>query len=135
MDGDADETPPEIGRDAVVRSGTIVYPDVVVGDRLQAPPVVTRGKVARRDSKCNEDAAWRVVSALATHPGATAHDLSDEADVDIEPVHTLLSELRARDLVVREDRAYAFNHQQMRTLVERDDPSKPRTELRDQWKQ
>ncbi|MXR20972.1 hypothetical protein GRX66_10290, partial [Halobacterium sp. PCN9] len=108
-------------------------PEAVV-DLLQAPPVVTRVNAARRDSKCNDDAAWRVVSELATDPGATAHDLSDAADVDIEPVHTLLRELRSRELVVREDRAYAFNQQQMRTLVERDDPSKPRTELRDQWK-
>jgi polyhydroxyalkanoate synthesis regulator phasin len=108
-------------------------PEAVV-DLLQAPPVVTRVNAARRDSKCNDDAAWRVVSELATNPGATAHDLSDAADVDIEPVHTLLRELRSRELVVREDRAYAFNQQRMRTLVERDDPSKPRTELRDQWK-
>jgi polyhydroxyalkanoate synthesis regulator phasin len=108
-------------------------PEAVV-DLLQAPPVVTRVNAARRDSKCNDDAAWRVVSELATNPGATAHELSDAADVDIEPVHTLLRELRSRELVVREDRAYAFNQQRMRTLVERDDPSKPRTELRDQWK-
>ena len=108
-------------------------PEAVV-DLLQAPPVVTRVKAARRESRCNEDAAWRVVSELATNPGATAHDLADAADVDIEAVHTLLSELRSRELVVREDRAYAFNTPKMGTLVERDDPSKPRTELRDQWK-
>ncbi|MFB6268762.1 MAG: helicase HerA domain-containing protein [Halobacterium sp.] len=109
-------------------------PEAVV-DLLQAPPVVTRVNASRRESKCNDDAAWRVVSELATNPGATAHDLAEAADVDVEAVHTLLRELRARELVVREDRAYAFNTPQMRTLVERDDPSKPRTELRDQWKQ
>jgi hypothetical protein len=109
-------------------------PEAVV-DLLQAPPVVTRVNASRRESKCNDDAAWRVVSELATNPGGTAHDLAEAADVDVEAVHTLLSELRARDLVVREDRAYAFNTPHMRTLVERDDPSKPRTELRDQWKQ
>ncbi|WP_336035176.1 helicase HerA domain-containing protein [Halobacterium yunchengense] len=104
-----------------------------VVDLLQAPPVVERVNAARRESKCNDDAAWRAVSELATTPGATAHDLADAANVDVEAVHTLLSELRGRDLVVRADRAYAFNPVRMRTLVERDDPSKPRTELRDQW--
>ncbi|NIB98494.1 DUF87 domain-containing protein [Halobacterium sp. R2-5] len=107
-------------------------PEAVV-DLLQAPPVVTRVNAARRDSKCNDDAAWSVVSELATNPGTTAHDLAAAAGVDVEPVHTLLSELRSRDLVARNDRAYAFNADRMRTLVEHDDPSKPRTELRDQW--
>jgi archaellum component FlaC len=104
-----------------------------VVDLLQAPPVVTRVNAARRDSKCNDDAAWRVVSELATNPGASAHDLAAAAGIDVEPVHTLLRELRTRDLVARDDRTYAFNADRMRTLVEHDDPSKPRTELRDQW--
>ncbi|MFB6072021.1 MAG: helicase HerA domain-containing protein [Halobacterium sp.] len=107
-------------------------PEAVV-DLLQAPPVVTRVNAARRESQCNDDAAWSVVTELATNPGATAHDLADDANVDIEAVHTLLSELRARDLVVRQDREYAFHADHLRTLVEQDDPSKPRTELRDQW--
>ena len=108
-------------------------PEAVV-DLLQAPPVVIRVNASRRESKCNDDAAWDIVSDLATNPGASAHDLADAADVDVEAAHTLLSELRARDLVVRENHEYAFNAETMRTLVERDDPTKPRTELRDQWK-
>jgi hypothetical protein len=103
-------------------------------DLLQAPPVVSRLNAARRESRCNEEATWDVVSHLATNPGSNAHDVADAVDVDVEAVHTLFSELRARDLVERDDeRRYAFNADQMRTLVEQDDPSKPRTELRDQW--
>jgi uncharacterized coiled-coil protein SlyX len=109
-------------------------PETVV-DLLQAPPVVSRLNAARRESRCNEEAAWDVVSHLATNPGSNAHDVADAADVDVEAVHTLFSELRARDLVERDDELrYAFNADRMRTLVEQDDPSKPRTELRDQWK-
>ncbi|WP_423785181.1 LAGLIDADG family homing endonuclease [Halobacterium noricense] len=108
-------------------------PTETVVDLLQAPPVVTRVNAARRDSKCNDEAAWQVVSELATNPGASAHDLAAAAGIDVEPVHTLLRELRTHDLVARDDRTYAFNVDQMRTLVEHDDPSKPRTELRDQW--
>jgi chaperonin cofactor prefoldin len=107
-------------------------PEAIV-DLLQAPPVVTRVNAARRESKCNEEAAWTVVSELATNPGATAHDLAGAGPGDVEAVHTLLSELRGRDLVLREDREYAFNPVRLRELVEQDDPSKPRTELRDQW--
>ncbi|MFC3478185.1 ATP-binding protein [Halobacterium litoreum] len=107
-------------------------PEAVV-DLLQAPPVVTRVNAARRESRCNEDAAWSVVSELATTPGATAHDLADAADVDVEAAHTLLSELKSRDLVLRQNREYAFHVDRLRELVEQDDPSKPRTELRDQW--
>jgi chaperonin cofactor prefoldin len=104
-------------------------------DLLQAPPVVSRLNAARRESRCNEDATWDVISHLATNPGSNAHDVADAVDVDVEAVHTLFSELRARDLVERDDeRRYAFNADQMRTLIEQDDPSKPRTELRDQWK-
>ncbi|MCD2198650.1 DUF87 domain-containing protein [Halobacterium sp. KA-4] len=120
---DADATPDEPAGPA---AETVV-------DLLQAPPVVTRVNAARRDSKCNDDAAWQIVSALATNPGASAHDLAAAAGIDVEPAHTLLRELRTRDLVVRDDRTYAFNADRMRTLVEHDDPSKPRTELRDQW--
>ena len=104
-----------------------------VVDLLQVAPVVTRVNAARRDSKCNDDAAWEIVSELATNPGASAHDLAAAAGVDVEQVHTLLRELRSRDLVVRDGQTYAFNADKMRTLVEHDDPSKPRTELRDQW--
>ncbi|GAA0274788.1 helicase HerA domain-containing protein [Halobacterium noricense] len=120
---DADATPEE---PAGPTAETVV-------DLLQAPPVVTRVNAARRDSKCNDDAAWQIVSELATNPGASAHDLATAAGVDVEPAHTLLREFRTRDLVVRDDRTYAFNADRMRTLVEHDDPSKPRTELRDQW--
>jgi len=122
-DADADDTP---NAPTAPDAGTVV-------DLLQAPPVVTRVNAARRDSKCNDDAAWRIASELATNPGASAHDLAAAAGIDVEPVHTLLRELRTRDLVTRDDRAYAFNADRMRTLVEHDDPSKPRTELRDQW--
>jgi len=118
--------------DAAPDASTAPDAETVV-DLLQAPPVVTRVNAARRDSKCNDDAAWRIASELATNPGASAHDLAAAAGIDVEPVHTLLRELRTRDLVTRDDRAYAFNADRMRTLVEHDDPSKPRTELRDQW--
>jgi len=118
--------------DAAPDASTAPDAETVV-DLLQAPPVVTRVNAARRDSKCNDDAAWRIASELATNPGASAHDLAAAAGIDVEPVHTLLRELRTRDLVTRDDRTYAFNADRMRTLVEHDDPSKPRTELRDQW--
>jgi hypothetical protein len=104
-----------------------------VVDLLQAPPVVTRVNAARRQSNCNDDVAWSVVTELATNPGATAHDLAEATDIDVEPVHTLLSELKGRDLVLRQDREYAFHVRHLRKLVAEDDPSKPRTELRDQW--
>ena len=107
-------------------------PETVV-DLLQAPPVVTRVNAARRESRCNEDAAWSVVTELATNPGATAHGLADATGTDVEAVHTLLTELRGRDLVLRQDREYAFHVRHLRKLVAEDDPSKPRTELRDQW--
>jgi len=107
-------------------------PETVV-DLLQAPPVVTRVNAARRESRCNDDAAWSVVTELATTPGATAHDLAGATGADVEAVHTLLSELRGRDLVLRRDREYAFHVGHLRQLVAEDDPSKPRTELRDQW--
>jgi len=107
-------------------------PETVV-DLLQAPPVVTRVNAARRESNCNDDAAWSVVTELATAPGATAHDLAEATGTDVDAVHTLLSELKGRDLVLRQDREYAFRVGQLRALVAEDDPSKPRTELRDQW--
>jgi hypothetical protein len=109
-------------------------PETVV-DLLQAPPVVTRVNAARRESKCNDDAAWSVVTELATNPGATAHDLAEATGTDVEAVHTLLTELRRRELVLRQDREYAFHVRHLRKLVAEDDPSKPRTELRDQWQQ
>jgi DNA-binding IclR family transcriptional regulator len=90
---------------------------------------------ARRESNCNDDAAWSVVTELATNPGATAHDLAEATGTDVEAVHTLLSELRGRELVLRQDREYAFHVRHLRKLVAEDDPSKPRTELRDQWQQ
>lgn len=107
-------------------------PETVV-DLLQAPPVVTRVNAARRESRCNDDVAWSVVTELATTPGATAHDLAAATGADVEAVHTLLAELKGRDLVLRQDREYAFHVRHLRTLVAEDDPSKPRTELRDQW--
>jgi len=109
-------------------------PETVV-DLLQAPPVVTRVNAARRESKCNEDAAWSVVTELATTPGATAHDLAEATGTDVEAVHTLLAELKGRELVLRQDREYAFHVRHLRKLVAEDDPSKPRTELREQWQQ
>jgi uncharacterized coiled-coil protein SlyX len=115
-------------------SGQYPAPETAV-DLLQAAPVVSRVNAARRDSNCNDDDAWNLVSDLATTPGSDAHHLAASADVDVEAAHTLLRELRARDLVVRDnDRRYWFDADEMRTLVERDDPSKPRTELRDQWR-
>jgi hypothetical protein len=107
-------------------------PETVV-DLLQAPPVVTRVNAARRESKCNEDVAWSVVTELATNPGATAHGLAEATGTDVEAVHTLLTELKGRDLVLRQDREYAFHVRHLRKLVTEDDPSKPRTELREQW--
>ena len=107
-------------------------PETVV-DLLQAPPVVSRVNAARRESNCNDDTAWAVVTELATAPGATAHELAAVTGADVEAAHTLLHELNGRDLVVRQDREYAFRVDRLRALVADDDPSKPRTELRDQW--
>ena len=121
------------GDGSVGDAGSDVPDPETVVDLLQAPPVVTRVNAARRESNCNDDAAWSVVTELATNPGATAHDLAEATGTDVEAVHTLLSELRGRELVLRQDREYAFHVRHLRKLVSEDDPSKPRTELRDQW--
>ncbi|GGM70064.1 DNA-binding transcriptional ArsR family regulator/polyhydroxyalkanoate synthesis regulator phasin [Halarchaeum rubridurum] len=99
---------------------------------LDAPAVRTRLDAARRASQCNEPTAEAAYERLADRP-RSARALVDATGASMEAVHSLLVELRGRDLVVRDrERRYAFHEPALRGLV--DDPRAERGELGEQWR-
>ncbi|GGL34404.1 hypothetical protein GCM10009037_17550 [Halarchaeum grantii] len=102
---------------------------------LDATAVRVRLDAARRGSRCNERVADAVYDALAAGP-RTAHTLAEEADATVDAVHSLLVELRGRDLVVRDrERRYAFHEPSLRELADTDaDDRAELGELGAQWR-
>ncbi|QLC33564.1 DUF87 domain-containing protein [Halarchaeum sp. CBA1220] len=105
------------------------------GSLLDATAVRVRLDAARRGSRCNERVADTVYGALAEGP-RTAHALAEEADATVDAVHSLLVELRGRDLVVRDrERRYAFHEPSLRELADTDaDDRAELGELGEQWR-
>ena len=102
---------------------------------VAAEPVAVRVAAARRDSQCNETHTRNVVEVLAREGPLTVHDVEPRVDVSVEAIHSLLSPLRARELVLRDaDRRYRLNAERMTALVEREDERTELGELREQWR-
>ncbi|GAA0295727.1 helicase HerA domain-containing protein [Halarchaeum salinum] len=99
---------------------------------LAATAVRTRLDAARRASQCNETTAEAVYEHVADMP-RSAQELVDATGTSMEAIHTLLVELRGRDMVVRDgERRYAFHEPTLRDLVR--DPRAERGELGEQWR-
>ncbi|WP_435098821.1 helicase HerA domain-containing protein [Halarchaeum sp. P4] len=101
---------------------------------LDAPAVQVRLDAARRASQCNDRVATAVYDALAEAP-RTAHALADATDTTVEAVHSLLVELRGRNLVVKDgERRYAFHGPSIRDLAADSDERAELGELGEQWR-
>jgi sugar-specific transcriptional regulator TrmB len=106
-----------------------------LADLLAAPPVAVKVEAACRQSLCNEDHAEAVVAALVADAPVTVHDIAGRSEVSVAAAYSLLSALRARDLVVRDgDRRYAFDPDALESLVEQADDRAHLGELREQWR-
>ncbi|MBP2252832.1 polyhydroxyalkanoate synthesis regulator phasin [Halarchaeum solikamskense] len=102
------------------------------GALLDASAVRTRLDAARRASRCNESTAEAVYERLS-ETSQSARALVVATGASMEAIHSLLVELRGRDLVVRDrERQYAFDERALRSLV--DDPRAERGELGEQWR-
>jgi len=99
---------------------------------LSAKPVLDRLAAAVRDSQCNREYGKRLLAAIAEEP-RTVHELAAAAHVSTERATSLIEELRARELLVRDaDRNYAFRTSQIRLLAD-EDPHEG-GELGGQWR-
>ncbi|WP_458209371.1 helicase HerA domain-containing protein [Haladaptatus sp. NG-SE-30] len=100
-----------------------------------ASPVVIRIAAARRESLCNEDHTWDVVATLATEGPMTVHDLANEVTASVEQIQSLLSELKKRSFVTRDEkRQYALDREAMIAVITDPDERAHHSELHSQWR-
>ncbi|WP_327053777.1 helicase HerA domain-containing protein [Halomicrococcus gelatinilyticus] len=121
-------------RDAVA---TDINPETAsLIDLAQSEPVVVRIDAARRESLCNEDHSWDVVAALARDGPMTVHEIAENVAASVEQIQSLLSELRKRSFVVRNDRReYSLNRDAMVAVAENPDERVRTSELVAQWRE
>ncbi|NHN48909.1 DUF87 domain-containing protein [Halostella sp. JP-L12] len=87
---------------------------------LRSDPVQRRIALARRDSLCNEEYAWDVLTLLASEGPLRPRQIEPRVDAPMESVRSLLTELRTDSLVARDDDgAYDFDRRRLRRI--RDD--------------
>ncbi|WP_279527561.1 ATP-binding protein [Halospeciosus flavus] len=114
------------------------YPDASAEELLELaddPAVVVRVNAARRESLCNEDGTWAVVARLAADAPLTVQGVADHVGISNEAAHSLLTALRQRDLVTRDqERRYALDASTLRSLAGRDDKTTRLGELQKQWR-
>ncbi|WP_458187663.1 helicase HerA domain-containing protein [Haladaptatus sp. NG-WS-4] len=100
-----------------------------------ASPVVVRIAAARRESLCNESHTWDIVAALARDGPMTVHELADEVTASVEQIQSLLSELKKRSFVGRDEkRRYALDREGMTAVITDPDQRARHTELHSQWR-
>jgi len=105
-------------------------------DLAQSEPVVVRIDAARRESLCNEDHSWDVVATLARDGPMTVHEIAGNVAASVEQIQSLLSELRKRSFVVRNDRReYSLNRDAMVAVAENPDERVRTSELVAQWRE
>ena len=121
-------------RDAVA---TDINPETAsLIDLAQSEPVVVRIDAARRESLCNEDHSWDVVATLARDGPMTVHEIAENVAASVEQIQSLLSELRKRSFVVRNDRReYSLNRDAMVAVAENPDERVRTSELVAQWRE
>jgi hypothetical protein len=107
--------------------------DDELADLLGADPVAARLRAAIRGARCNESLATEVLATLAAEGPITFEAAAEEAGVPAENAYSLLSALRARDLVTRDaDHRYALDREGMARTVEAAGDG-PYRELQEQW--
>lgn len=89
---------------------------------LRSDPVSRRIALARRESLCNEDYAWDVLTVLASDGPLRPRAIEPKVDAPLESVRSLLTELRSDAIVTRDgDGAYDFDRPRLRRLRRDDD--------------
>ncbi|WP_121821569.1 ATP-binding protein [Halostella salina] len=84
---------------------------------LRSEPVSRRIALARRESLCNEDYAWDVLTVLASDGPLRPRAVEPKVDASLESVRSLLTELRSDSIVTRDaDGAYDFDRPRLRRL-------------------
>jgi len=84
---------------------------------LRSEPVSRRIALARRESLCNEDYAWDVLTVLASDGPLRPRAIESRVDAPLESVRSLLTELRSDSIVTRDDDgAYEFDRPRLRRL-------------------
>ncbi|WP_135822598.1 ATP-binding protein [Halostella litorea] len=84
---------------------------------LRSDPVSRRIALARRESLCNADYAWDVLTVLASDGPLRPRAIEPRVDAPLESVRSLLTELRSDGLVTRDDDgAYDFDRPRLRRL-------------------
>ncbi|GAA0235131.1 ATP-binding protein [Haladaptatus pallidirubidus] len=101
-----------------------------------ADPVVVRIDAARRESLCNDDHTWDIIATLAADGLMTVHEIADKVTASVEQIQSLLTELRTRSLVTRNDsRQYALDRSGMVSIINDPDERAHNTELHGQWRE
>jgi len=70
---------------------------------LRSDPVARRIALARRESLCNQDYAWDVLTLIASEGPLGPREIEPRVDASMESVRSLLTELRTDSLVTRDD--------------------------------
>ncbi len=84
---------------------------------LRSDPVSRRIAFARRESLCNEDYAWDVLTLLASNGPLGSREIEPRVDAQMESVRSLLTELRTDSLVTRDgDGRYDFDRSRLRRI-------------------
>ncbi len=116
-------------------SGEPIPESASLVELANAGPVVVRIAAARRESLCNEDHTWDIIAALASNGPMTVHELADEVTASIEQIQSLLSELKKRSFVARDEaRRYALDREGMTSVVTDPDERAHHSELHAQWR-
>ena len=106
------------GGDATATGGSATADDDMAV--LRSDPVRRRIALARRDSLCNEEYAWDVLTLIASEGPLRPRQIEPRVDAPMESVRSLLTELRTDSLVARDDDgAYDFDRRRLRRI--RDD--------------
>ncbi|WP_227356964.1 helicase HerA domain-containing protein [Haladaptatus salinisoli] len=116
-------------------SGEPIPESASLAELANAGPVVVRIAAARRESLCNEDHTWDIIAALASNGPMTVHDIADEVTASVEQIQSLLSELKKRSFVARDEaRRYALDREGMISVVTDPDERAQHSELHAQWR-
>ena len=100
-----------------------------------ADPIVVRIDAARRESLCNENHTWDIVAVLADDGPMTVHEIDTGVAASIAQIQSLLTELRNRSLVTRDDeRRYALDRNELISVITDPDERAHYSELHAQWR-
>ncbi|GKZ16128.1 DUF87 domain-containing protein [Haladaptatus sp. T7] len=117
-----------VSNDSVSETASLV-------ELANADPVAVRIDAARRESLCNEDHTWDIVETLATDGPMTVHEIAAAVTASVEQIQSLLTELRNRSLVTRnDDRQYGLDRREMISIITDPDERAHHSELHSQWR-